>query len=148
LSVLDPSQTGIAQLVYSSFLGGTSGESGYGITLDTSRNVYVTGFTVSNDFPTTDNAYQRNFPGGFFKAFYLNLVQSRQTLRLKDFTRHIWVGVVMTVPRLLRWITTIMLILLGKPKVQVSRLLPLLINSVFVQLLAALMPLLPRSILP
>ncbi|MGH9453034.1 MAG: SBBP repeat-containing protein, partial [Terriglobia bacterium] len=38
-------------LVYSSYLGGSSEDFGYGIALDSSRNVYLTGWTLSTDFP-------------------------------------------------------------------------------------------------
>jgi uncharacterized repeat protein (TIGR01451 family) len=43
--------------VYSTFLGGTLSEEGNAIALDASGNAYVTGFTVSSNFPTA-NALQ------------------------------------------------------------------------------------------
>src|SRR2546426_1112502 len=52
---LDP--TGAA-LVYSTYLGGTVGEEGSGIAVDTAGNAYVTGQTNSPDFPTTPGAFQ------------------------------------------------------------------------------------------
>ena len=49
-------------LVYSTYLGGTTGPWGgdqiYGLTLDSSNDVYVTGAAMSLDFPVTSNAYQ------------------------------------------------------------------------------------------
>jgi len=40
-------------LVYSTYLGGTEGDSGRGIALDRQGNAYVSGWTESGDFPTT-----------------------------------------------------------------------------------------------
>jgi hypothetical protein len=60
--VTELNTTGSA-LVYSTFLGGTGDARGYGITLDSSNNAYVTGRTSSTDFPTTTGAFQRNLNG-------------------------------------------------------------------------------------
>ena len=40
-------------LIYSTFLGGSSYDAGYALALDASDNIYVSGFTVSSDFPVT-----------------------------------------------------------------------------------------------
>lgn len=47
-------------LVYSSYLGGTNLDTGRGIAVDSANYVYVTGFTASTNFPTT-NAIQQQF---------------------------------------------------------------------------------------
>jgi hypothetical protein len=39
-------------LVYSTYLGGTNDDFGYGIAVDSSGSAYVTGWTTSTDFPT------------------------------------------------------------------------------------------------
>ncbi len=51
-------------LVYSTYLGGTALDFGYGIAVDTSGNAYVTGNTTSNPFPTTGGAFQTTYKGG------------------------------------------------------------------------------------
>jgi uncharacterized protein (TIGR03437 family) len=57
---LDP--TG-SQLLYSTYLGGTNDDVALSIGLDSSNNVYIGGYTVSYDFPTTSGAFQRIFGG-------------------------------------------------------------------------------------
>ena len=54
-------------LVYSTYLGGSYGESGSGIAVDAAGNAYVTGETTSLDFPTA-NAFQVTL-GGTYYAF-------------------------------------------------------------------------------
>jgi hypothetical protein len=51
-------------LLYSTYLGGTGEDFGYGIAVDASGDAYVTGVT-SGDFPTTPGAFQTTFGGGF-----------------------------------------------------------------------------------
>ncbi len=63
-----------ASLVYSTFFGGNNGcpggvcESGTGIALDLAGNAFITGFTQSPNFPTT-NAFQASYGGGSFDPF-------------------------------------------------------------------------------
>jgi hypothetical protein len=49
-----------SNLVYSTYLGGNSMDGGTSLTIDSSNNVYVTGFTYSTNFPTTTNAIQKH----------------------------------------------------------------------------------------
>jgi hypothetical protein len=59
-------------LIYATYLGGTGSDYGYAIALDGSSNAYVTGYTISTNFPTTAGAYQRVF-GGSYDAFVAKL---------------------------------------------------------------------------
>jgi hypothetical protein len=73
---INPTLSGTASLVYSSYLGGSRGnEEGYGIAVDSSGNAYVAGQTSSNDFPTTRNAFQTRF-GGTSDAFVTKITSS------------------------------------------------------------------------
>ncbi|PYY08316.1 MAG: hypothetical protein DMG69_15010 [Acidobacteria bacterium] len=53
----------LASPLYSTYLGGSGGNAGYGIAVDATGNAYVTGFTTGS-FPTTAGAYQTTFGGG------------------------------------------------------------------------------------
>jgi hypothetical protein len=57
---LDPSGS---TLIYSTYLGGSRDDRGYGIAVDSHGNAYVTGFTISPDFPTTVGAFQTTSRG-------------------------------------------------------------------------------------
>lgn len=46
-----------SSIIYSTFLGGSSGDEGKAIDVDSSGNAYITGYTESTDFPIMPNAY-------------------------------------------------------------------------------------------
>jgi len=56
-------------LLFSTYLGGSSGDLVTGIALDGSNNAYVTGITVSSDFPITSGSYQTSQKGTGDNAF-------------------------------------------------------------------------------
>jgi len=61
-------------LVFSTYLGGTSGfaglpEQGQAIAVDTAGNIYVAGTTSSTNFPVTASALQPTFAGGNLDGF-------------------------------------------------------------------------------
>jgi hypothetical protein len=53
-------------LVYSTYIGGSSDDYGYGIAVDGSGNAYVTGYTQSTDYDVTPGAFQTIKEGGVF----------------------------------------------------------------------------------
>ena len=57
---LNPAGNG---LDYATFLGGSGLESGLAIALDGTNSAYVTGWTVSSNFPTTPDAFDTSFNG-------------------------------------------------------------------------------------
>jgi len=62
---LNPALYGEVSLLYSTFLGGTQGNTyGNAIDLDQAGNIYVVGTTLAGDFPVTGNAYQTGLWGG------------------------------------------------------------------------------------
>jgi hypothetical protein len=70
----DPSQTGPASLLYSSYLGGSGGDFGSGIAVDAAGHIAVDGATASIDFPLVyPFQAQRNGAasgaGGIYNAF-------------------------------------------------------------------------------
>lgn len=48
-----------SSLIYSTYLGGSGQDNGYGIAVDSDGHAYVTGVTFSDDFPTTLGALDR-----------------------------------------------------------------------------------------
>ncbi|GBC85042.1 hypothetical protein HRbin11_01483 [bacterium HR11] len=56
-------QPASGSLLYATFLGGSSHDYSYGLAVDGVGAAYVTGLTVSPDFPTTPGAYDTTFNG-------------------------------------------------------------------------------------
>ena len=63
VSVLDPAHPQ-AFLVYSSYLGGSQGDVAYDVAGDAAGAIYLTGYTVSPDFPVTPDAMQPKWGNG------------------------------------------------------------------------------------
>jgi hypothetical protein len=63
VSVIDPSLSGAASLVYSTYLGGSDYDYGASIAVDAFGNVYVTGRTYGPHFPVTAGAFQTSYNG-------------------------------------------------------------------------------------
>ena len=80
---LDPSQSGGASLVYSTYLGGTATDEGFAIAVDAIGNAYITGDTGSNNFPLAI-PFQPTISGGF-DAFLTKLSAAGTTLLYSTF---------------------------------------------------------------
>ncbi len=72
--------SGGSDLIFSTYLGGTSSDFGGAIALDWSGAVYVTGGTNSADFPTTPGAFQTAYGGGADDVFVTKLNESGSAL--------------------------------------------------------------------
>ncbi|MBI4852719.1 MAG: SBBP repeat-containing protein [Acidobacteria bacterium] len=59
-------------LIYATYFGGSSIDQGFDIAVDSSGSVYITGLTVSSNFPN-QNAIQPKKGGGVFDAFITKL---------------------------------------------------------------------------
>ncbi len=71
------------ELIYSTYLGGGSADSGQGIAVDLGGNAYVVGYTYSTNFPTY-NAYQGKNAGGV-DAFITKLNKGGSTLAFSTY---------------------------------------------------------------
>lgn len=62
ISKLNPEGT---NLYWATFIGGSEAEYPHSMIVNTAQEIYVYGSTGSSDYPTTTNAYQTSFGGGF-----------------------------------------------------------------------------------
>ena len=69
--------TGTA-LIYSTYIGGSERDRGFGIAIDGSGNAYVTGLTQSTDFDLSSGAFQTTH-GGLYDVFVTKLDLSGAT---------------------------------------------------------------------
>jgi hypothetical protein len=63
ISELDPTQSGSASLVFSTYLGASAQDLPHAIAVDSKGNIYVAGITYSPDFPTSPLSYQPFYIG-------------------------------------------------------------------------------------
>ena len=71
--------TGTA-VIYSTYLGGQNFEEPSSIAVDKAGNAYVTGYTSSQDFPTTQKSFQAAYRGGYSDAVVTKLNPSGTAL--------------------------------------------------------------------
>ncbi|MBL7891261.1 MAG: PKD domain-containing protein, partial [Bacteroidia bacterium] len=63
LSVLNPAGAGAADLVYSTFIGGSGADRGICLAVDAANRAYISGSTGSANFPASAGAYDNTFNG-------------------------------------------------------------------------------------
>ena len=73
-----------ASLLYSTYLGGTGDDFGYGLAVDSSGSAYIAGWTASTNFPTR-NALQPLYGGGASDAFVARLAPNGNSLLYSTF---------------------------------------------------------------
>lgn len=69
-----------SQLLQATFLGGTDDETAQALAVGPDGDIYISGFTFSNDFPVSTGAYDTTFNGGS-DAFAARLSPDLSTLR-------------------------------------------------------------------
>ena len=80
-------------LVYSTYLGGSGNERGFGIAVDAAGQAYVAGWTNSTNFPVTANAFQRSigYPDpAVSNAFITKLAASGNSLAFSSYLGGKW----------------------------------------------------------
>ena len=60
-------------LIYSSYIGGSSGDNAYSLSVDDDGCAYVHGFTYSSDFPTSAWAYKRSITVSWGESFLFKM---------------------------------------------------------------------------
>ncbi len=81
---IDPTQSGDASLVHSTYLGGYTEDYPKSIDVDNNGKVYVAGYTYSADFPTTVGSHKPFYSGGS-DAFLSKLDLDAKTIEYSTF---------------------------------------------------------------
>ena len=71
-------------LVFSTYLGGSSGDGAFSLAVDAAGNIHVAGQTSSTNFPTTPGAFQPGYGGGFTEAWVAKIVFTGFDVCYKD----------------------------------------------------------------
>lgn len=79
---MDPLMT---NLIFSTFLGGSNDDAGFGIRLDSNGDLVVCGGTASNDFPVTVGVYQNTYQGGQYDGWVARLVLNANILLVSSY---------------------------------------------------------------
>lgn len=63
----------LSSLIACSYLGGAGVENCHGMAVDRHDNLYLAGYTLSQNFPTTPGSYDRNYNGGEMDMFIVKM---------------------------------------------------------------------------
>ncbi|MGB0385326.1 MAG: SBBP repeat-containing protein [Ardenticatenaceae bacterium] len=74
-----------SQLIYATLVGGSDDDWGASIAIDQTGSAYVTGITFSNNFPTTANAFDTIFDGGYGDVLLIKLNPNGNLLEYSTF---------------------------------------------------------------
>jgi hypothetical protein len=75
----------LTELVWGTFLSGSQDDAAYSVKIDDNGNVYVSGGTVSNNFPTTTGALHTTYMGGIADGYIAKLSNDGSTLLASTF---------------------------------------------------------------
>jgi len=69
----------LSTIVWSSFLGGTKDDAAYSLAIDEENNIFVTGGTTSDDFPTTPSSYNEYYNDSLAADAFITKINSDGT---------------------------------------------------------------------
>ena len=70
----------LTNLIYSSYIGGSKNDAGYGIAVKDNMEVYVTGGTCSTNFPHASGGYQSAYQGGKADCYIVRVSATGSTV--------------------------------------------------------------------
>jgi hypothetical protein len=74
-----------SSLIFSTLVGGTDWEGCEGVALSPEGSVYLVGYTTSDDFPTSANAFSQHFGGGGYDGVLLRLNSTASDLEFSTY---------------------------------------------------------------